>query len=76
VHSLFLLLSVLTTLLTMKLTSDSGNALTDFFLQDVGITQDQFKLGQQLLSLGIDLLEVTFTLAISPITGYTSTPDP
>lgn len=37
----------------------SGNALTDFFLQDVGITQNQFNVGQQLLSLGIVLLEVS-----------------
>lgn len=35
-----------------------GNALTDFFMQDVGITQNQFNIGQQLLSLGIVLLEV------------------
>jgi hypothetical protein len=36
----------------------SGNALTDFFLQDVGITQNQYNVGQQLLSLGIVVLEV------------------
>jgi hypothetical protein len=36
----------------------SGNALTDFFLRDVEITQFQFNLGQQLMSLGIVLLEV------------------
>jgi hypothetical protein len=35
-----------------------GNALTDFFFRDVGITQNQFNVGQQLLSLGIVLLEV------------------
>ncbi|KAL2165666.1 hypothetical protein VTG60DRAFT_4049 [Thermothelomyces hinnuleus] len=35
-----------------------GNALTDNFLQDVGITQFQFNIGQQLLSAGIVLLEV------------------
>ncbi|KAL1968638.1 hypothetical protein VTN77DRAFT_1464 [Rasamsonia byssochlamydoides] len=35
-----------------------GNALTDFFLQDVGITQDQYNVGQQLLSLGIVVLEI------------------
>ncbi|KAF4457742.1 hypothetical protein F53441_366 [Fusarium austroafricanum] len=34
-----------------------GNALTDFFLADVGITQSQFNVGQQLLSAGIVLLE-------------------
>lgn len=36
----------------------SGNALTDFFFRDVGITQNQFNVGQQLMSLGIVLLEV------------------
>ncbi|RSM15290.1 hypothetical protein CEP52_000799 [Fusarium oligoseptatum] len=35
-----------------------GNALTDFFFEDVGITQNQFNVGQQLLSLGIVLLEI------------------
>ncbi|KAH6619311.1 major facilitator superfamily domain-containing protein [Chaetomium sp. MPI-SDFR-AT-0129] len=35
-----------------------GNALTDFFLRDVGITQFQFNVGQQLLSAGIVLLEI------------------
>ncbi|KAM0216343.1 hypothetical protein ACHAQI_002762 [Fusarium lateritium] len=35
-----------------------GNALTDFFLSDVGITQSQFNVGQQLLSAGIVLLEI------------------
>jgi hypothetical protein len=33
--------------------------LTDFFFRDVGITQAQFNVGQQLLSLGIVLLEVS-----------------
>lgn len=41
----------------------SGNALTDFFLRDVGITQNQFNIGQQLLSLGIVLLEVRFLMS-------------
>ncbi|EEU44840.1 uncharacterized protein NECHADRAFT_96352 [Fusarium vanettenii 77-13-4] len=36
----------------------NGNALTDFFFEDVGITQNQFNVGQQLLSLGIVLLEI------------------
>ncbi|CAK7236665.1 hypothetical protein SCUCBS95973_009685 [Sporothrix curviconia] len=35
-----------------------GNALTDDFLVDVGITQYQYNVGQQLLSLGIVLLEI------------------
>uniref|UniRef100_A0A8H7N2U3 Major facilitator superfamily (MFS) profile domain-containing protein n=1 Tax=Bionectria ochroleuca TaxID=29856 RepID=A0A8H7N2U3_BIOOC len=35
-----------------------SNALTDGFLKDVGITQDQFNIGQQLLSVGIIIIEV------------------
>lgn len=41
-----------------------GNALTDFFLADVGITQFQFNVGQQLLSLGIVLLEIPSNLVL------------
>ncbi|KAK3687027.1 hypothetical protein LTR37_019236 [Vermiconidia calcicola] len=35
-----------------------GNALTDFFLEDVNITQSQFNNGQELLALGIVLWEI------------------
>ncbi|KAF2171564.1 hypothetical protein M409DRAFT_63785 [Zasmidium cellare ATCC 36951] len=35
-----------------------ANALTDDFLEDVNITQDQFNVGQQMLSLGIVLTEI------------------
>lgn len=35
-----------------------ANALTDNFLADVGITQNQFNIGQQMLSLGIVLTEI------------------
>ncbi|KAK8194883.1 alternative sulfate transporter [Phyllosticta capitalensis] len=35
-----------------------GNALTDYFLEDVGITQFQYNVGQQLLSVGIVALEI------------------
>ncbi|KAL2072979.1 hypothetical protein VTL71DRAFT_10303 [Oculimacula yallundae] len=35
-----------------------ANALTDNFFKDVGITQDQFNVGQQMLSLGIVLFEI------------------
>lgn len=35
-----------------------SNALTDRFLEDVGITQNQFNVGQQMLSLGIVLFEI------------------
>ena len=36
-----------------------GNALTDNFLKDVGISQANYNVGQQLLSVGIVLLEVS-----------------
>ncbi|KAK3363129.1 alternative sulfate transporter [Lasiosphaeria hispida] len=42
----------------------SGNAMTDFFLRDVGITQNQFNIGQLLLSLGIVLLEIPSNLVL------------
>ena len=35
-----------------------GNALTDFFLRDIDISQSQFNLGQQLIALGIVLWEI------------------
>ncbi|KKZ61257.1 hypothetical protein EMCG_04130 [[Emmonsia] crescens] len=35
-----------------------GNALTDFFFQDVGITQNQFNMGQLLLPLAVVLVEI------------------
>ncbi|EGX87735.1 MFS transporter, putative [Cordyceps militaris CM01] len=41
-----------------------GNALTDFFLKEVGITQFQFNVGNQLLSLGIVLLELPSNLVL------------
>ncbi|CAK7221697.1 hypothetical protein SEUCBS140593_004654 [Sporothrix eucalyptigena] len=41
-----------------------GNALTDNFLVDVGITQYQFNVGQQLLSLGIVLLEIPSNIVL------------
>ncbi|KAF4447766.1 alternative sulfate transporter [Fusarium albosuccineum] len=44
-----------------------GNALTDNFFQDVGITQNQFNVGQQLLSLGIILLEVCSQTTMQPV---------
>ena len=34
-----------------------ANALTDDFKEDVGISQNEFNVGQQLLSLGIVLFE-------------------
>ncbi|KAF4498931.1 nicotinamide mononucleotide permease [Fusarium agapanthi] len=41
-----------------------GNALTDFFLPELGITQYQFNVGNQLLSLGIVLLELPSNLVL------------
>ncbi|KAK2594057.1 hypothetical protein QQS21_008242 [Conoideocrella luteorostrata] len=35
-----------------------ANAITDRFMEDVGINQDQFNVGQQMLSLGIVLTEI------------------
>lgn len=35
-----------------------ANAITDNFMKDVGINQDQFNVGQQMLSLGIVLFEI------------------
>ena len=36
---------------------NTSNALTDNFMEDVGITQNQFNVGQQLMSLGIVMFE-------------------
>lgn len=41
-----------------------GNALTDSFMEDVGITQFQFNIGQQLLSAGIVILEIPSNLIL------------
>jgi predicted MFS family arabinose efflux permease len=35
-----------------------SNALTDNFMEDVGVTQNEFNIGQQMLSLGIVLFEI------------------
>jgi hypothetical protein len=53
---------------TDRILAISGNALTDFFLRDVGITQFQFNIGQQLLSAGIVLLEVNTYQSQAPTT--------
>jgi hypothetical protein len=45
--------------------SNIGNALTDNFLEDVGISQDQFNVGQQLLYVGIVVLEVRMPMSLS-----------
>lgn len=41
-----------------------ANALTDRFMEDVGIDQDQFNVGQQMLSLGIVLFEIPSNMAL------------
>lgn len=41
-----------------------ANALTDNFMKDIGINQDQFNVGQQMLSLGIVLFEVPSNMAL------------
>jgi MFS family permease len=35
-----------------------ANAITDDFMEDLGISQNQFNVGQQMLSLGIVLFEI------------------
>lgn len=35
-----------------------ANAITDKFMEDIGITQNQFNIGQQMLSLGIVITEI------------------
>lgn len=47
----------------------SGNALTDNFLDDVGISQNWFNVGQQLLNAGIVLLEVSSPAFDCPISS-------
>ncbi|CAK7219942.1 hypothetical protein SEUCBS140593_004065 [Sporothrix eucalyptigena] len=44
--------------------SNAGNALTDNFLVNVGITQNQFNIGTQLLNAGIVLLEIPSNLVL------------
>ncbi|KAK7530460.1 major facilitator superfamily domain-containing protein [Phyllosticta citricarpa] len=41
-----------------------GNAQTDNFLEDVGITKYQYNIGQQLLSAGIVILEIPSNLVL------------
>ncbi|KZL76046.1 alternative sulfate transporter [Colletotrichum tofieldiae] len=60
-HRLDLIIMPLLTLGFFCLQLDRGNianAITDTFMEDVGITQFQFNVGQQLLSLGIVLFEI------------------
>ncbi len=35
-----------------------ANAITDRFMEDIGVTQNEFNIGQQMLSLGIVLFEI------------------
>ncbi|ERS97610.1 MFS transporter [Sporothrix schenckii 1099-18] len=44
--------------------ANAGNALTDNFLKDVGITQNQFNIGTQLLNAGIVVLEIPSNLVL------------
>lgn len=41
-----------------------ANAITDNFMEDINITQDQFNVGQQMLSLGIVLFEIPANMAL------------
>lgn len=42
----------------------SGNAVTDFFFQDVGITQFEFNVGNQLMYLGVTVFEARTPAAL------------
>jgi hypothetical protein len=53
-----------------------GKALTDYFLEDVGITQFQFNVGQQLLFTGIVILEVRSDATTSGSYLITTCTDP
>ncbi|KAL2211264.1 alternative sulfate transporter [Sarocladium strictum] len=44
--------------------SNIGNAVTDFFFAEVGITQLQFNIGNQLMYLGIALFEIPSNLIL------------
>jgi hypothetical protein len=41
-----------------------ANAITDNFMEDLDITQDQFNVGQQMLSLGIVLFEIPSNMVL------------
>lgn len=41
-----------------------ANAITDNFIEDIRITQDEFNVGQQMLSLGIVLFEIPANMAL------------
>jgi hypothetical protein len=41
-----------------------ANAITDNFMEDLDITQDQFNVGQQILSLGIVLFEIPSNMVL------------
>lgn len=41
-----------------------ANAITDDFMEDIGISQNQFNVGQQMLSLGIVLFEIPSNMVL------------
>lgn len=41
-----------------------ANAITDNFMEDIGIDQDEFNVGQQMLSLGIVLFEIPSNMVL------------
>ncbi|OQO09986.1 hypothetical protein B0A48_04341 [Cryoendolithus antarcticus] len=41
-----------------------ANAITDNFIEDIGITQNRFNIGQQMLSLGIVLFEIPSNMVL------------
>ncbi|KAF7542388.1 hypothetical protein G7Z17_g11615 [Cylindrodendrum hubeiense] len=50
--------------LVRKADESSGNALTDFLLMDVGISQNEFNIGQQLVAVGVLVLEIPSNLIL------------
>ena len=55
----------------------SGNAVTDFFFADVGITQFEFNVGNQLMYLGVTIFEVPMNnLSAVTVAGVWLTQNP
>ncbi|KAF1347342.1 MFS general substrate transporter [Lizonia empirigonia] len=52
--------------------SNIANAITDNFMEDIGISQDQFNVGQQMLSLGIVLFEIPANMALYRVAFQTN----
>lgn len=51
-----------------------ANAITDRFMEDVGINQDEFNVGQQMLSLGIVLTEIPSNMLLYKCKSFHNLP--